>query len=268
MKTSPLSEYDFFNFHGMPELAVRAKALEAQSAVIADLLSQPDQAGQTSPPSEPGGPGGSSGEGSTSMRKALFARRDKSSSDRGPGSSSGRSRTPIRPLTINTSESDFDDNKTRPSIISELLQADKNKAVPKCRNKTHGDGCTVCNYTCNLQFIGDLEAWRACVQRRLAAAAAAADASAVMRSLPRPKSDETKLDETKSDEKLCDETESDETEPDETELDEAKLRHRSDQLMQVWECLGGVHGPYEYIVSNFGRIWSYRTEVDFHVLWK
>jgi len=28
---------------------------------------------------------------------------------------------------------------------------------------------------------------------------------------------------------------------------------------EVWGCPGGGHGPYEDIVSNFGRVWSYRT---------
>jgi len=28
---------------------------------------------------------------------------------------------------------------------------------------------------------------------------------------------------------------------------------------EVWGCPGGGGGPYEDIVSNFGRVWSYRT---------
>ena len=30
-------------------------------------------------------------------------------------------------------------------------------------------------------------------------------------------------------------------------------------IWEVWGCPGGWHGPYEEIVSNFGRVWSYRT---------
>ena len=29
------------------------------------------------------------------------------------------------------------------------------------------------------------------------------------------------------------------------------------EIWEVWGCPGGWHGPYEYIVSNFGRVWSY-----------
>ena len=30
-------------------------------------------------------------------------------------------------------------------------------------------------------------------------------------------------------------------------------------IWEVWGCPGGWGGPYEEIVSNFGRVWSYRT---------
>ena len=29
------------------------------------------------------------------------------------------------------------------------------------------------------------------------------------------------------------------------------------EIGEVWGCPGGLHGPYEDIVSNFGRVWSY-----------
>ena len=74
----------------------------------------------------------------------------------------------------------------------------RSKSIPKCQNKTHPEGCTEFNPSCNLEFVGDLEAWRAYVQRKRAAAAAAADASAEAK----------ELEETKQ---LCDEMESDES---------------------------------------------------------
>ena len=30
-------------------------------------------------------------------------------------------------------------------------------------------------------------------------------------------------------------------------------------IWEVWGCPGGWGGPYEEIVSNFGRVWSYKT---------
>ena len=31
------------------------------------------------------------------------------------------------------------------------------------------------------------------------------------------------------------------------------------EIEEVWGCPGGGGGAYEDIVSNFGRVWSYRT---------
>ena len=93
--------------------------------------------------------------------------------------SQARSRSrPRTTLAITISDSGSDDGKSKAKDSSnkgdnEDKERNKGKDIvcfEGCRNKTHGKSCQGNMEGCQLEFVGDLETWRAHVRQKLAQA--------------------------------------------------------------------------------------------------
>ena len=96
--------------------------------------------------------------------------------------SRAKSRSPKR-LAIQISDDDASkgndkgNDKSKDNDNTLAKYSDKHECPPACKNPAHPEGCCGFHPSCQLQFVGDLEAWRKHVARKLEQKNASAAAS-------------------------------------------------------------------------------------------